>query len=60
MANQKKLQRAAIEFRKENPRKHAIYSALLSSMAGFITRSGAIEVIAGVKNGKYYHEAANG
>lgn len=59
MANQKKLQQAAIKFRKQNPMLHATCSALLSSMARFITESGATEVTVGYdKYGKYY-EAAN-
>lgn len=59
MANQKKkLQQAAIEFRKQNPALHATYSVLLSAMARFITKSGAAEVTVGIKNGKY-HETAN-
>ena len=59
MANQKRLQRAAIKFRKENPRLHYMYSALLSGMANFITRSGAAEVTVGLKDGKYYEYANN-
>lgn len=58
MANQKKLQQAAIKFRKENPALHAVCSSLLSSMAGFIAKSGATEVTVGIKNREYY-EAAN-
>lgn len=58
MANQKKLQQAAIKFRKQNPALHAIYSALLSAMARFIAKSVAAEVTVGIKNGEYY-EAAN-
>ena len=59
MANQKKLQQAAVKFRKQNPMLHAICSALLSSMARFITKSGATEVTVGYgKRGEYY-EAAN-
>lgn len=58
MANQKKLQQAAIKFRKQNPVLHATCSALLSAMARFITKSGAAEVTVGIKNGEYY-EAAN-
>lgn len=54
MANQKKLQQAAIKFRKQNPTLYATCSALLSDMAKFITKSGAAEVIVGIKNGKYY------
>lgn len=54
MANQKKLQKAAIKFRKENPRLHSVYSFLLSGMARFITNSGAAEVTVGFKNGEYY------
>lgn len=60
MANQKKkLQKAAIEFRKENPRLHYLCSALLSNMAKFITRSGAPEVTVGLKYGEYYERANN-
>lgn len=59
MANKKKLQQAAIKFRKQNPALHATCSALLSVMARFITKSGAAEVTVGYdKHGKYY-EAAN-
>ena len=58
MANKKKLQQAAIKFRKQNPVLHATCSALLSAMARFITKSGAAEVTVGIKNGEYY-EAAN-
>lgn len=59
MANQKKLQQAAIRFRKQNPTLHVTCSALLSRMANFITKSGAAEVIAGIKNGGYYETANN-
>ena len=58
MANQKKLQRAATKFRKENLSLHATCSVLLSAMARFITKSGATEVTVGIKNGEYY-EATN-
>lgn len=57
MANQKKLQQAAIKFRKENPRLHYVCSAFLSRMARFITKSGAVEVTVGIKNGEYYETA---
>ena len=57
MANQKKLQQAAIKFRKQNPAHSVIYSALLSAMARLITKSGAAEVTVGIKNGKYYETA---
>lgn len=57
MANQKKLQQAAIKFRKQNPALHATCSALLSAMARFITKSGAAEVTVGIKNGEYYETA---
>lgn len=57
MANQKKLQQAAIKFRRENPTLHATCSALLSFMARFITKSGAAEVTVGIKNGGYYETA---
>ena len=57
MANQKKLQRAATKFRKENFSLHATCSALLSAMARFITKSEAAEVTVGIKNGEYYETA---
>lgn len=57
MANQKKLQQAAIKFRKQNPALHATCSALLSAMARFITKFGAAEVTVGIKNGEYYETA---
>lgn len=57
MANQKKLQQAAIKFRKQNPTLHATCSALLSRMANFITKSEAAEVTVGIKNGEYYETA---
>ena len=59
MANQKKLQKAAIKFCKENPRLHYMCSALLSSMANFITKSGAVEATVGLKDGEYYEYANN-
>lgn len=59
MANQKKLQKAAIKFRKENPKLYFLYSALLSGMANFIIKSGAAEVTAGLKDDKYYEYANN-
>lgn len=57
MANQKKLQKAAIRFRKENPELHRAYSGLLSMMANFIIKSGAPETTVGVKYKKYYEYA---
>ena len=57
MANQKKLQQAAIKFRRENPRLHYVCSALLSRMARCITKTGAPEVTVGFKNGEYYETA---
>lgn len=57
MANQKRLQQAAIKFRKQNPVSHATYSVLLSAMARFITKSGVAEVTVGIKNGEYYETA---
>lgn len=59
MANQKKLQQAAIKFRRENPSLHTRYCALLSAMARFITKSGAPEVTVGIENRKYYEYANN-
>lgn len=54
MASQKRLQSAAIKFRKENSRLSNLYSELLSNMATFIRKTGAPEVIVGLKNGEYY------
>ena len=54
MANEKKLQKAATKFRKQNPTLHATYSVLLSAMTSFIKKSGAAEVTVGIKNGEYY------
>lgn len=60
MANQKKkLQQAAIKFRKQNPLLHAMYSDLLSAMAKFIKKSGAADVTVGIENGHYYEYANN-
>ena len=59
MASQKKLQQAAIKFRKENPRLHWVYSALLSGMANFITKHGAAEVTVGYNKHRTYYEYAN-
>ena len=59
MANQKKLQQAAIKFRKQNPTLHATCSALFSAMARFITKSGAAEATVGIKNEEYYETANN-
>ena len=59
MANQKKLQQAAINFCKQNPALYAKYSILLSAMARFITKSGVAEVTVGIKNGEYYETANN-
>ena len=59
MANQKKLQQAAIKFRKQNPALRTTCSVLLSAMASFITKSGAAEVTVGIKNGEYYEYANN-
>ena len=57
MANQKKLQQAAIKFRRENPSRHARYCVLLSVMARYIVKTGAPEVTVGYKNGEYYETA---
>ena len=59
MANQKKLQQAAIKFRRENPSRHAIYCVLLSDMARYIVKTGAPEVTVGYKNGEPYETANN-
>lgn len=56
-SKKKLLQKAAIKFRKENPNRHLFYSALISSMARYIIKSGVAEVIVGFKNGEYYQYA---
>ena len=59
MANEKKLQKAATKFRKENSAKYSFYSKLIDSMAEFIERSGATEVAVGFRNGIKLYESAN-
>lgn len=59
MANEKKLQKAATKFRKENPEKHSFYSRMINLMAAFIKGSGAAEVTVGFKDGEYYAHANN-
>lgn len=55
MANQKKLQQAAIKFRKQNAALYNLCEYLLSGMAKFIIKSGASEVTVGIdKCSKYY------
>lgn len=58
MANRKKLQRAAVKFRRENPTEHSIVCILISRMADYIRKSGVTEVTVGVgKYGDYYEHA---
>lgn len=57
MANKKTLQQAAAKFRRENLALHFHYSALLSLMARFITKTGASEVKVGIHNGTLYEKA---
>lgn len=59
MANEKKLQKAATKFRKENQTEHSLCSRLIFRMANFITKSGAAEVTVGLKYGEYYEYANN-
>lgn len=60
MASQKKkLQKAAIKFRKENPRQHMVYSFLLFNMARFIKKYVAAEVTVGFDERGNYYEYAN-
>lgn len=54
MANEKRLKKAAVKFRRENPRLSGLYSSLMSSMAKFILQSNSPEVIVGIKGGDYY------
>ena len=58
MANEKKLQKAAVKFRKENSERHLFYSRLINHMAQFIRKSGATEVTVGLtRYGAYYKHA---
>lgn len=58
-ANKKKLLKAAVKFRNENPNLYHSCSKLLTFMAEFIERSGAAEVTVGYKNGRYYEYTNN-
>lgn len=59
MTSQKKLQKAAQEFRRENQELSYLYSLLISRMASFIAKSGAAEVTVGIKYGKLYASTNN-
>lgn len=59
MANEKKIQKAAIKFRRKNPEIYNVRRMLLSYMADFITRSGAPEVTVGFENERYYEYTNN-
>ena len=59
MASQKKLQKAAQEFRRENQELSCLYSPLISYMARFIEKYGAAEVTVGIKNGECYASTNN-
>lgn len=59
MANQKKLQQAAIKFKRENPRTHFVICKLISNMANYIRKSGAPEVTVGINKYGEYYEYAN-
>ena len=59
MANEKKLQKAATKFRKENSEKYLFYSTLIRHMAQFIRMSGATEVTVGLTNDGAFYEQAN-
>lgn len=60
MANEKKLQKAATKFRKENSEKYLFYSALIRHMAQLIKKSGAAEVTVGLTRYGAFYEQANG
>lgn len=59
MANQKKLQQAAVKFRRENPRSHFMICNLISRMANYIQKSGAPEVTVGIDKYGGCYERAN-
>lgn len=59
MANQKKLQQAAIKFKKRNPRAYFVICKLISGMANYIRKSGAPEVTVGINKYDDYYEYAN-
>ena len=58
MAKQKKLQQAAVKFRRKNPTEHFRICSLISRMANYIRKSSAPEVTVGIdKYGEYYEHA---
>lgn len=57
MANKKKLQSAAIKFRKENQVEHGNCSRLCSLLARFIEKIGVTEAKVGYTSGMYYESA---
>lgn len=59
MANSKKLRKAAAKFRRTEPALHALCSRAIGSMAYFIKKSGASEVVVKVRGGEIVNVYAN-
>lgn len=51
--------RAAVKFRRENPRSYFMICSLISRMANYIRKSGAPEVTVGIDKYGEYYESAN-
>lgn len=52
--SKKRLQEAAMRFKRENPYLHQRYSVCISLMAKFIREKGATEVAVNTTNGECY------
>lgn len=59
MANKKRIEKARIKFAKQEPALYKTCQFLCSKMAQYIVKTGATEVIVGIKNGQYYENAIN-
>lgn len=58
MANKKRLQKAAIMYRKRNRQEHSIVCTLMTMMSMYIKKLGTPEVTVGIdKYGGYYKHA---
>lgn len=57
MASKKFLRKAVANFRRNEPRRYALYGFLCDKMATLIRKKGVTEVTVGIENGVYYEEA---
>lgn len=57
MASKKFLQKAATNFRRNEPYRYALYGFLCNKLAALIRKKGVVEATVGIKNGVYYEEA---